>query len=696
MKRRGLAAIAFLATGLYGQTPPPIISSISPSSVIAGSPAFTLTVTGTGFQRLAVGAGYLSTSQVRWNGVALATGYLSTTERVATIDASLVASAGTATVDVVNPGPVVSNSVVFTIVAPLAITTTSPLPSGLAASPYLQSLTATGGTGSRTWLVVSGTPPPGLTLSPGSGTMTGTPTTAGAYRFTVRVTDSQGFFAERTFNLSIAQSGSTQGPDGVVGVAYSATLVATSGTGPWTWLITSGQLPPGLTLNSITGVISGIPTTAGTSTFVAQWTDSQGLVFPNTFAIRILAGPLTITTTSLNAMVVGVPFSQTLAASLGTPPYSNWRVVEGLLPAGLTINANTGVVSGIPTAAGSGFAQVSVDDSARSSASQVLNWAVNPAVLTIAPNSPLPNATAGTSYSQTFTVTGGIAPYTWSVPSGTLPSGLALNAAGVLSGTPTQDGRLDFTVRVADASGSFTTKPFSLTVTVPEPSTLSVTGLTDTATPAQQPTFDVQLSSTYPLIITGTVTLTFAPNAVNAADDPTIQFSGGGRTLNFSIPAGQLNATWGGSSHAIGTGTVAGQINLTLENLAAGGQSITPPPARVVTIARAAPSISSVQVVRVTGGFNILVRGYSTPRQVTQAVFAFTPASGANLQTTQVTVPVDSAFTTWYTGTSSAQFGSVFLYTQPFTVQGNVSDITSVSVTISNATGTSAAVSANF
>ena len=80
-------------------------------------------------------------------------------------------------------------------------------------------------------------------------------------------------------------------------------------------------------------------------------------------------------------------------------------------------------------------------------------------------------------------------------------------------------------------------------------------------------------------------------------------------------------------------------------------------------------------------------------RQVTQAVFTFT---GNNLGTTQVTVPVDSAFTTWFGGAGSAQFGSSFLYTQPFTVQGNVSDIASVSVTVSNATGTSAAVGASF
>ena len=153
-------------------------------------------------------------------------------------------------------------------------------------------------------------------------------------------------------------------------------------------------------------------------------------------------------------------------------------------------------------------------------------------------------------------------------------------------------------------------------------------GLTDTVTPAQQPTFDVQLSAAYPLTITGTVTLTFTPNAVNAADDPAIQFSGGGRTLNFTIPAGQTSA-FPTTLPSIQTGTVAGEIDLTLSYFA-GGQNITPanPPVRSMTIARAAPKINSVQVVKVAGGFNVLVTGYSTPRQVTQAVFTFTPQPG--------------------------------------------------------------------
>ena len=193
----------------------------------------------------------------------------------------------------------------------------------------------------------------------------------------------------------------------------------------------------------------------------------------------------------------------------------------------------------------------------------------------------------------------------------------------------------------------------------------------------------MQLSSAYTLDISGTVTLTFTPDS-GLPDDPNIVFPNGTRTLGFTIAAGST-----AFAASLQTGTVAGRIDLTITRLVAAGQSILPSPApvRSVQIPRSAPVISSVQVVRTSGGFDVQVTGYSTPRQVTQAVFVFTAAAGKNLQTTQVTLPVDSAFTTWYNSTTSGQFGSTFLYTQPFTIQGDASAIASVSVTLTNAVG---------
>ena len=309
---------------------------------------------------------------------------------------------------------------------------------------------------------------------------------------------------------------------------------------------------------------------------------------------------------------------------------------------------------------------------------------MNPPALSITTAS-LPNGTVGVAYSQTLAATGGTGSYTWSVSAG-LPAGLTLSQAGLLSGTPTTAGAYTFTVTV---NGSVS-KPFTLTVNVPAAPVLSITDVP--ATPGQQPPFNMQLSSAYTLDISGTVTLTFAPDS-GLPNDPNIVFPNGTRTLDFTIAAGSTV-----SPAALQTGTVAGRIDLTTTRLVAAGQSILPSPApvRSVQIPRSAPVISSVQVVRTSGGFNVQVRGFSTPRQVTQAMFAFTAAAGKNLQTTQVTLPVDSAFTTWYSGTSSGQYGSTFLYTQPFTIQGDATAIASVSVTLTNSVGTSQPVSATF
>ncbi|MGD0585241.1 MAG: Ig domain-containing protein [Oryzomonas sp.] len=268
-------------------------------------------------------------------------------------------------------------------------------------------------------------------------------------------------------------------PSASVTTAYSQTLVASGGKAPYTWALATGSvLPAGLTL-STSGVISGTPTTAGTVNFSVAVTDSASPAATATMALSITVNSLAVTTASLPGATMGNAYSQTLAATGGTPPYT-WSVSSGALPLGLILNASTGVISGTPTAAGTSNFTVMVTDSASPTASpdtatMALSVTVTAAAnqLTITTTSPLPVATfTTTAYNQTLAATGGTAPYTWSVSSGALPLGLSLNAAtGVISGTPsaalvpTNAAEIvNFTVMATDSKAVTAIQPLSLTV----------------------------------------------------------------------------------------------------------------------------------------------------------------------------------------------------------------------------------------
>ena len=171
-----------------------------------------------------------------------------------------------------------------TDVAPPTIATSSPLPTGTAGTAYSRTLTATGGTTPYSWLVVSGSLPPGLTLASATGIISGTPTTANTFTFRIRVTGANSLYSEKNFSLTINPAPtaptiatSSPLPTGTAGSAYSRTLTATGGTTPYTWSVVSGSLPAGLTLASATGVVSGTPTTANTFTFRIRVTGANSL-----------------------------------------------------------------------------------------------------------------------------------------------------------------------------------------------------------------------------------------------------------------------------------------------------------------------------------------------------------------------------------------------------------------------------------
>ncbi len=203
----------------------------------------------------------------------------------------------------------------------------------------------------------------------------------------------------------------------------------------------------------------------------------------------------------------------------------------------------------------------------------------------------------------------------------------------------------------------------------------------------QQPTVNVSIASAFSSTITGTVTLTFA--SFVGGDDQLIQFSTGGRSANFTIPAGSTQATFAGtSSLKVSTGTVAGTITLTATIPASPFFNET---ATVnITTNPSVPFISKVAFSNTSSGVQVVVTGFSSTRDMVSGLFHFAPSSNETISGGgDIAVPLSSAFATWYQNSASNAFGSEFTLTVPFNVQGNPIDVVAVTVTLTNSKGTS-------
>ncbi|MDE4914879.1 putative Ig domain-containing protein [Methylobacterium sp. 092160098-2] len=372
-----------------------------------------------------------------------------------------------------------ATSLAYTIVIsgrPLSLTANIPL-TGVLGQPYSGSVTAKGGTKPLAYTIYSGALPDGLDIDTGTGAIAGVPTARGTRTFSVRVLDSSKPTSNvaTTAQQSISIDGAPlavncppcQGVQTAVGNAYDATFVATGGQGPYSYHVQSGRLPPGISLDTATGRLSGTPTAAGTyPDIVVQVSDADSryvLTSPFRFAVQ---GNVTVSGVPAAYATLGENYSAAFQAAGGREPYG-WTMVGGL-PPGLALDPASGSIGGTPTALGSygGLQAAAADADGRTAASKP--FAISVATpLTLSGSAP--DATVGTAYRTALAADGGRAPYVFSLVSGPLPPGLVLGTSGTLAGTPTAAGNYEgIVVRAVDADGRSAVRgPLAIAVAAP-------------------------------------------------------------------------------------------------------------------------------------------------------------------------------------------------------------------------------------
>ena len=576
--------------------------------------------------------------------------------------------------------------------AQLAVMTTSAsLPAGSASTGAAYpstALTASAGTAPYTWVVTTGSLPTGLNLSTG-GVISGTPTASGTFPFAVTVTDSATPTPHTaTASLSITINGKltvtssgTLSTAGAAGSAYSATISATGGVGPFTWAVNSGNLPTGLSLSGTTGTgtISGTISSLaapGSYNFTAKITDSQGGVgISGTITITVHAA-VAITPPTFPVGVVGLTYtSPTFAATGGSGSGYAYALASGSI-APLVLNPNTGVISGTPTSATILQFSVKVTDSLGFTATaSSLSITINAAITVALSPSGAVTLDQGKTQLVMATVTNdpNSAGVNWS----------AVTGVGTLTGQTT----------------AAVTYNAPASVTVASAATFTATSKTD---PTKTVTFTVNLVP--PPQIT---TTTMAAGNVNGAYSAPVNMSGGVAPYTWVIVAGPTGLTLSSSTTSSvtvqGTPTVAGaNQTFTIKVTDAQGLSVTSSGLTItiyptLTITPPALSIGVVNVNYASPAFTAaggsgtgytfaIASGSAAPLTIGSAsgIISGTPTTAATLHfTVKVTDSVGNVATTGQLSiTINPAITVAFSPTGPVTLDQSKTQL--VNVTVSN------------
>jgi trimeric autotransporter adhesin len=472
----------------------------------------------------------------------------------------------------------------FNVVTPLAITSTS-FPTGTVGVLYSVSLTAGGGVaGTQTWSLASGALPDGLAINASSHggiqyiSIFGTPTKAGTYNFVLQV-NAGGAIASAAGSITIIsplQITTTSLPVGSLNAQYMQVLSAAGGVTPYVWSLNSGSLPPGLTLNQTSGVISGTPTQVGSFSFTVGLTDSGGNITSRSLMIVIGAqsglslspssmsfsattggGPPPAQTLTINSTGGALNFTATESTPGATPPWLMISSNSGTTPATLTVSVNT---AGL--AAGAYNGSITIASANAGNSPQVVN-------VTLSVSSALVFIVSPSALSFTFQ-TGGTAPATQSVSLGSSGAALAFNVAAAtnsgaawLSAFPSS-GTTPATLTVSVSPSGLSAGVYNGTVTVTAPGasnsplnvsvTLNVTTTTVISASPAHLNFAYQIGGTVP-----------ASQGVNVSGNPGLQVTataGGGAWLSVNpmsttTPASlTVSVSPAGLSVGLYTGTV--------------------------------------------------------------------------------------------------------------------------------------------